>query len=170
MFLNYTKEFFVKKSLKNNLRNEKSEVITKNVQTIGLLTDESNFAHSEVLIKELTLQGIAPENIKTVAYSGNFKEKETYLRPTFGKKHINWKGEITEEFLKEFVNSEFDLLLSYYDVENVFLMLMTSKSKARFKVGFSSVDQSLNRFMISTELGNYKLFVSELFRYLKNIK
>ena len=170
MFLNYIKEFFVKKSLNVNLNNEKSEVFTKNVQTIGLLIDESNFEYSEALIKELTLHGIALENIKVVAYKGKFKEKEVYSRPTFSKKHINWKGEITEAFLNEFVNSKFDLLLSYYNVENNILMLITSKSKAKFKIGFSAVDQRLNRLMISTELGNYKLFVSELFRYLKNIK
>ncbi|WP_125722880.1 DUF6913 domain-containing protein [Flavobacterium ustbae] len=170
MFLNYIKEFFVKKSLKFHLNNEKREVFSKNVQTIGLLIDESNFEHSEALIKELTLQGIALENIKVVAYREKFKEKETYSRPTFGKKHINWRGEISEDFLNEFIDSEFDLLLSYYNVEDVFLMLITSKSKAKFKVGFSTIDQNLNRWMIHTELGNYKLFVSELFKYLKNIK
>ena len=170
MFLNYIKEFFVKKSLKFHLNNEKREVFTKNVQTIGLLIDESNFEYSEALIKELTLQGIALENIKVVAYREKFKEKETYSRPTFGKKHINWRGETSEDFLNEFIDSEFDLLLSYYNVEDVFLMLVTSKSKAKFKVGFATVDQNLNRWMISTELENYKLFVSELFRYLKNIK
>jgi hypothetical protein len=170
MFLNYIKEFFVKKSLNDNLNKRKSEVFTKNVQTIGLLIDESTFENSEALIRELTIHGIALENIKVVAYKEKFKEKDTYFRPTFGKKHLNWKGEITEVFLNEFVNSEFDLLLSYYDIENVFLMYVTSKSKAKFKVGFSAVDQNLNRLMINTELGNYKLFISELFRYLKNIK
>ncbi|QLC65168.1 hypothetical protein LPB248_02395 [Flavobacterium sp. LPB0248] len=170
MFLNYIKEFFVKKSLNVNLNNEKSGVLAKNVQTIGLLIDESTFENSEALIKELTLHGIALENIKVLAYREKFKEKETYFRPTFGKKHINWKGEVIEGYLNEFVNSEFDLLLSYYDVENVFLMFITNKSKAKFKIGFSAVDQNLNRLMINTELGNYKLFISELFRYLKNIK
>lgn len=170
MFLNYIKEFFVKKSLKNNLSNQKNTAFSKNVQTIGLLIDESNFNHSEVLIKELKLHGIAEENIKIVAYNGKFKKKDVYLRPTFGKNHINWNGEITEDFLNEFLNLKFDLLLSYYDVENVILMMMTSKSKANFKVGFANVDNELNRLMINTELENHKLFVSELFRYLKNIK
>lgn len=170
MFLNYIKEFFVKKSLKNNLSNDNNKVFAGNVQTIGLLIDESNFEDSESLIKELTLHGIALENIKVVAYEAKFKEKAIYLRPTFGKKHINWRGEIAEDFLNEFTKLEFDLLLSYYDVENVFLMMITKKSKAKFKVGFSNVDNRLNRLMINTELQNYKLFVSELFRYLKNIK
>ncbi|KAF2517970.1 DUF6913 domain-containing protein [Flavobacterium foetidum] len=170
MFLNYTKEFFVKKSLKNNLNNNKNEVFSKDVQTIGLLIDESDFNDSEALIKEFTVYGIAPENVKTASYIDKFDKKKTYARPTFGNKHIDWKGEVKEEFLNEFTASEFDLLISFYNVEKPLLMLLTQKSRAKFKVGFATVDAGLNRWMINTEKKNYKLFVSELFKYLKNIK
>ncbi|WP_369801717.1 hypothetical protein [Flavobacterium sp. 2] len=151
----------------NNLKNE---VFTSNVQTIGLLVDESKFQYSKELIKELTLYGIASENIKIVAYRDKFKVKETYSVPTFGKNHIKWKGEITEKFLNEFIETEFDLLISYYEIEKAILMIITNSSKARFKVGFASVDNRLNRWMIKTEIENYKLFIKELFKYLKSIK
>lgn len=170
MFLNYIKEFFVKKSLKNHLHNVKNEVFTSNIQTIGLLIDESDFNYSKELVNELVLQGIAPQNIKVVVYRNKFKEKETYAVPTFGNKHINWNGEITTNFLNKFIETEFDLLISYYGTETAVLMLATSKSKAKFKVGFASVDKNLNRWMIDTTVQNYKLFVFELFRYLKSIK
>jgi hypothetical protein len=170
MFLNYIKEFFVKKTLNKNLNNFKNEVFTSNIQTIGLLIDESDFVHSNELVNELILQGIAPQNIKVVAYRSKFKKKETYLIPTFGNKHINWNGEITEVFLNEFIATEFDLLISYYDIETAILMTITNQSKARFKVGFASVDKRLNRWMIDTAIQNYKLFVFELFKYLKSIK
>ncbi|MBF4515365.1 hypothetical protein IRZ71_03390 [Flavobacterium sp. ANB] len=170
MFLNYTKEFFVKKSLKNNLHNVKREVFTSRIQTVGLLVDESKFRHSKELINELTLQGIAPENIKIVAYRDKFDKKKTYSRPTFGKKHINWRAEIAEDFLTEFIETEFDLLISYYEIEKSFLMLITSKSEAKFKIGFAAVDKKLNRWMIDTDIENYKLFISELFKYLKSLK
>ncbi|WP_394774518.1 DUF6913 domain-containing protein [Flavobacterium sp.] len=170
MFLNYIKEFFVKKSLKNNLHNVKNEVFTSNIQTIGLLVDESNFQHSEDIVKELVSQGIAPKNIKIVVYRSKFKEKETYSLPTFGKNDIKWNGGITADFLNEFTETEFDLLISYYDIETAVLMMITSKSKAKFKVGFASVDKNLNRWMIDTAIENYKLFVYELFKYLKSIK
>lgn len=170
MFLNYIKEFFVKKSLKNHLHNVKNEVFTSNIQTIGLLVDESDFNYSKELVNELVLQGIAPQNIKVVVYRNKFKEKETYAVPTFGNKNINWKGEITTDFLNKFIETEFDLLISYYETETAVLMLVTNKSKAKFKVGFASVDKKLNRWMIDTTVQNYKLFVFELFRYLKSIK
>ncbi|MCC9064409.1 hypothetical protein LNP81_15510 [Flavobacterium sp. F-30] len=152
------------------MNNFKNEVFTSNIQTIGLLIDESDFCHSKELVNELILQGIAPQNIKVVAYRSKFKDKETYLIPTFGKKHISWNGEITEVFLNEFIATEFDLLISYYEVETAILMIITNKSKAKFKVGFASVDKNLNRWMIDTAMQNYKLFVFELFKYLKSIK
>ena len=170
MFLNYIKEFFVKKSLKNNLHNVKNEVFTSKVQTIGLLIDESNFWYSNQLTGELVLQGIASENIKVIAYRSNFNNKEKYLFPSFGKQHIDWKGKIKEVFLTEFIATEFDLLISYYDSKSSVLMMITNLSKAKFKVGFSLIDEKINRWMINTDLENYKLFISELFKYLKNIK
>nr|WP_244160772.1 hypothetical protein [Flavobacterium defluvii] len=148
----------------------KNEVFTSNIQTVGLLVDESNFRYSKELIQELIANGIVSENIKIAVYRRKFKKKKTYSRPTFGKKHINWRGHISEDFLNEFIETEFDLLISYYDVESPILMLITSKSKAKFKVGFASVDQKLNRWMINTTMAEYRLFIKELFKYLKSIK
>lgn len=170
MFLNYIKEFFVKKSLKNNLYNDKNEVFTKDIQTVGLLIDESKFRNSKELINELILQGIAPEKIKVVVYRRKFNKNEEYLFSTFGNNHVDWNAKIKEPFLTEFTEEEFDLLISYYDIESAFLMMLTSMSKAKFKVGFSSIEKKINRWMINTDLENYKLFIFELFKYLKYIK
>ncbi|WP_163401117.1 DUF6913 domain-containing protein [Flavobacterium fluviatile] len=170
MFLNYLKDFFIKKTLKNNFHNVKKEVFTSNIQTIGLLIDESNFRHSKALIKELISNGIDSERIKIVVYRNKFKDKKEYSFLTFGKKHVDWRGDVKVPFLAEFIETEFDLLISYYDVQKPILKLITNQSKARFKVGFASIDKNINRWMINTALENYKLFVFELFKYLRSIK
>lgn len=170
MFLNYLKDFFIKKTLKNNLHNVKKEVFTSNIQTIGLLIDESDFRHSKALIEELVLNGIDFERIKIVVYRNKFKDKKTYSFPTFTKKHLDWKGCSKIDFLTEFIETEFDLLISYYDVQKPVLKLITNQSKAKFKVGFASIDKDINRWMINTALSNYRLFVFELFKYLRSIK
>ncbi|WP_243233376.1 DUF6913 domain-containing protein [Flavobacterium pectinovorum] len=98
MFLNYLKDFFIKKTLKNNLLNVKNEFFTSNIQTIGLLIDESDFRHSKELIKELVSNGIASEKIKIVVYRNKFKDKKEYLFQTFGKKHVDWNGGVKNAF------------------------------------------------------------------------
>lgn len=167
MFLNYLKDFFLKRILKNSLHNVKSSTLTNSIQKVGLLIDESYFFEKEALVKELIDNGILESNIKVIVYRDKLKKSETYLQPTFGIKHFNWKAEITSPIIKDFINEKFDLLISYYDVEKAILLTITHNSEAQFKVGFSSIDKRLNHLMINTNAENYKVFVHELFRYLR---
>ncbi|WP_415578731.1 DUF6913 domain-containing protein, partial [Flavobacterium psychrophilum] len=95
------------------------------------------------------------------------KKNETFSQPTFSNNDMSWKGTLSPIFVKDFINIPFDMLISYYDTEKAPLLLITNHSKALFKVGFSTVDKRLNHLMINTNAENYKVFVHELFRYLK---
>ena len=167
MFLNYLKNYFLLKFLKNNLHNTKISKDISSFQTVGLLIDESYFTEKEALIEEIMANGISVSNIKIIVYKDKWKKNKGYSHPTFGIKHLNWNAQITEPVVREFIKEKFDLLISYYDVEKAFLKKVTNHSRAQFKVGFSSVDIKLNHLMISTNVENHTIFVHELFRYLK---
>lgn len=167
MFLNYIKDFLLKRILKNRLHNVKSSLSAATIQNIGLLIDESNFFKKEALVQELIANGIPLNKIKIIVYRHKLNKNEHYSQPTFSIKHLNWNGEISNPVIKDFITTDFDLLISYYDVEKASLLTITHKSKAHFKVGFSSIDNRLNHLMINTDVENYKVFTDELFRYLK---
>ena len=167
MFLNYLKGFSVKKILKNSLLNVKNSSFSGNVKTIGLVVDESYFAHTSALIEEFVANGIVKENIELLLYKSKFNVNLATTVIKLESSHLNWNGQIKNEAVNEFIAKEFDLLVSYYDVQKSILLVVTHESKAQFKVGFSTIDKRLNNFMISTNLENYKVFVQELFRYLK---
>lgn len=167
MFLKYIKDYFLKRILKKNLQNVKSISSAVSIQTVGLLIDESYFFEKEALVKELIANGILENNIKLIVYRDKLRKNEIYSQPTFSIKHLNWKAEITNPEVNDFINESFDLLISYYDVEKAILLNITHNSKALFKVGFSSVDKRLNHLMININAENYTVFVHELFRYLK---
>jgi len=170
MFLNYIKNYFSLKILKNNLHNVKSSKKIVSIQTVGLLIDESYFFEKEELVNELIANGIEEYNIKIIVYRDKIKKKEEYPQPTFGIKHLNWNTQITNSEINDFIDEKFDILVSYYDVEKALLLKVTHNSKAQFKVGFSSVDKRLNHLMINTNAENHAVFVHELFRYLKILK
>lgn len=69
--------------------------------------------------------------------------------------------------MNRFIQFPFDLLISYYDSEKAALLLATHYSKSSFKVGFANIDNRLNHFLINTQVENYKVFIDELFKYLK---
>ena len=51
MFLNYIKDFIVKKTLKNRLHNVKTNAASDGIQTVGLLVDESYFSDKAKFFK-----------------------------------------------------------------------------------------------------------------------
>ena len=167
MFLDFIKSFVLKKTLKKSLCNVKDESLGSPIIRIGLIVDESYFTETVALKQQIISNGISEDNIKIIAFRDVIKSKEVFSEPTFGVKDVNFKSEFTQESINQFISEEFDLLISYYNEEKPFLLLLTHKSKAKFKVGFATVDNRLNHFLINIGLENYKGFTSELFRYLK---
>lgn len=167
MFIKYIKELSVKKILKSSLHNVTPSSLTTPIQTVGILADESYFQDKEQLIKEIVANGIKESNIKMIVFKDKIKKNEVFTQPTFSNKNMSWKGDLSPDFIVEFTETPFDMLISYYDTEKAPLLLITHHSKALFKAGFSTVDKRLNHLMINTNAENYKVFVHELFRYLK---
>ena len=165
--MNYIKNFFVKKTLKNSLQNLKTNVSANAIVTVGLLVDITDFLKTELVIKELKAHGILLKNIKTIVYSDVLKKNLGTEYTVFSAEKLKWSGQIASVEINDFINEKFDLLISYYDIEKAILMQITNNSKAEFKVGFPSIDERLNHFIIKTEINNYNIFVSELFKYLK---
>ncbi|HEX9152381.1 MAG TPA: hypothetical protein VF842_09880, partial [Flavobacterium sp.] len=107
------------------MQNVKSNVPSTLIQTVGLLIDATYFSEKEALIKELVANGFSENNIKVIVYRDKFKKSDAHTHPAFGAKHLNWKGEIANTQVNDFVNEQFDLLISYYDVEKAILMVVT---------------------------------------------
>lgn len=167
MFLNYFKDFATKKIVKKSLSNVKHVASDKMIRTVGIIFDESYFYEKEALINELIANGIAEKDIKILVFKDKIKKNEVFDYPVFSHKDLTWLATIDKKEVTDFVNEPFDLLINYYDVEKAILLLVSHLSKASFKIGFSVIDKRLNHFMINTNAENYKVFMDELFKYLK---
>jgi hypothetical protein len=167
MFLNHFKDFATKKIVKNSLSNVKHTATDTSIKKVGIIFDESFFYEREAMVEALIENGIAQDDIKILVFKDKIKKNEVFDYPVFSNKDLSWTGTIDKKVVKEFVNEPVDLLINYYDTEKVSLLLVSHLSKASFKVGFASIDKRLNHFMINTNAENYKIFMDELFKYLK---
>jgi hypothetical protein len=167
MFLNYLKNFFTQKIVKESLANVKHTAAQSTIKTVGIIFDETYFYEREALVRELVQNGIEEQNIKLLVFKDKIKKNEQFDYPVFSNKDLSWTATFDKSEVKEFIAQKFDLLLNYYDTEKPALLLVSNQSKAAFKVGFASIDKKLNHFMINTNAENYKVFVEELFKYLK---
>jgi hypothetical protein len=164
------KNFFIKKSINKKLNITKTLSPVSTIKSVGLLIDESSFLKKEELIKELILNGIDKSNIEVLVFRDKFNKNEVFHYPTFSNKHLSWSGNFTEPVVNNFITEKFDLLISFYETNKIPLMLVTNESDAGFKAGFNTVDNRLNNLIINTNSDNYKIFIHELFRYLKILK
>jgi len=167
MFLNYLKDFVTKKIVKKELANAANAPADGKVKTVGILFDQTYFHEREALVAELVANGIVPDQISILVFKDRIKKHETFDYPVFSHKDIKWTAAIHKPEVNDFIRTEFDLLINYYDTEKAALLLVSHLSKARFKAGFSAVDKRLHHFMIDTNAENYKVFSDELFKYLK---
>ncbi len=166
MFLNYIKNFFTQKIVKKSLSNARL-IDGGTIKTVGIIFDESYFYEREALVGELVQNGIEKEHISVLVFKNKIKKNEKFDYPVFSHKDLSWTATFSNSEVKAFMAQPFDLLINYYDTEKSALLLVSNQSKAKFKAGFASIDKKLNHFMINTNAENYKVFVGELFKYLK---
>ena len=167
MFLNYLKNFFTQKIVKKSISNVKHIPIHTTIHTVGIIFDQTYFYEREALVQELALKGIQETDIKVLVFKDKIKKNEQFDYPIFSHKDLSWTATFDKSEVKDFIAQKFDLLINYYDTEKAPLLLVSNQSKASFKVGFSSINKKLNHFMIDTNAENYKVFIEELFKYLK---
>lgn len=170
MFLNQIKEFSLKRILKKSFLNNNQNLDVKAIKSVGLLINEKKFLHKTELIDELVNNGFKKENIKILVFNDKINSNQVLVYPTFSLKHVSLSGKFNENVVKDFINEKFDLLISYYDIEKKILMIVTNNSNAKFKAGFANIDKRCNDLLIATDVQNFKIFVSELFKYLKILK
>ena len=167
MFLKYLKNFFLKYTLKNKWREVVPLSSGLTITNIGLLIDEVEFKDKAALIQDLVAKGFQENTISVLVFRDTINPKIPYPCDSYSLESIDWNGNFTNPVVAQFVNQEFDMLISYNNQEKSALLLVTESSKAKFKVGLSSVNKRFNHFMITTVIEEYRVFVNELIKYLK---
>ena len=167
MFSKIIKDFFLKRIISSKLTNANLEVSVSKINTIGIIIDESYFTNIDSLKKEIEQYGVEVNKIQILLFKKKVSKKEIVKELFFTRSNVKINGEINKEDVNAFLEQQFDLLINYYEVERPSLLLVSKASKAKFKVGFSTVDKRINHFMINTSLIQHKEFVFELFKYLK---
>ena len=137
------------------------------VKSIAIITSEDILSKID-LQKEIE-KTLGARNVKIYSLR-NFDKKDDFSYKHFTKKDINWSGQFTEPSFQGFLETPFDLLIGYFNTNNLYLEHAILASHAEFKVGFAGVNSNLYEIEISEKIENITAFTSELKRYLQIIK
>ena len=109
---------------------------------------------------------IRPKNLKVIGFSNGNKEVHNSWDMCFDPKDFGWGGRIKNAELQTFLNTEFDVLISYYAKGQLELKLLTVLSQAKFKIGVLQTDERLNDLIIKSNIFEFNVFKDELIKYL----
>lgn len=152
------------------LQGRKTMVNSNKVKTIAVLLLEEEFSDFEsfrAYFKELNL--ISPKH-KIIAFTFDDKFEGSQWESYFSPKDFGWKGKINNIDLQSFIDEEYDVLISYYKTNNVYLDLITATSKANLKVGLNRTDERLYDLIIDIKPKDFETFKIEFKKYLNILK
>ncbi|UCD61249.1 MAG: hypothetical protein JSV59_01345 [Flavobacteriaceae bacterium] len=172
MFLKALKDKFKYKSglkyLEEQIENPSEEVVRKKgITSIAIIVDLDKFDKAELFYEFVEDFKLRPNAIKIIGYKNYYDKNSPYATPVFSDKDLGWKGDIENSYALEFLSREYDMLVNYYNEENLMLQLMTVKTRARINVGFAEIDERHNDLILETSLSDFNTFKKELKKYLK---
>ncbi|MCI2229659.1 hypothetical protein MC378_10825 [Polaribacter sp. MSW13] len=168
MFSNL-KHSLIKKRFNKSLLNfiaDKS-ISQKEILTVGILTTDEISSQFD-LQKEIEAT-LNVRNVKLYSYRKYDKLDEVSFKH-FSEKDINWKGNFTHQSLLGFLEQPFDLLIGYFDTNNLYLENAVLQSKSLFKTGFANVNPQLYDIEIVEDVEHLSQFSTELKKYLQILK
>ena len=170
MFIKFFKDRSNKKFINKALESRSSLVSDSKIQTVGIILNIGEFKDYDKLRLIFQNYGVNENKIKFIAFLSENDTKLNNWDSYFEKKDFGWNGLINNLDLQEFIDTEFDVLISYYKRDNLELNYATACSKANFKGGLSNHNQNLNDIIIDISPNFIDIFGKELEKYLTGLK
>lgn len=171
MFLSAFKKKFVNKLLKVTKAATAEKAFryneVKNIACVVSFSDVENINDFHQLSEKLALPNA---KLHLAAFVSKKQKGKEYPEYCFFKSDIGYKGKLKSSFLQQFSNTEYDLLVNYFDDAVVPLLLTSVQTKAYLRVGFDHVDYDFNDLIVKSTPQNFDEFTAEISNYIKMIK
>lgn len=166
MILKGLKEKSIKKRLNSILKNREAHFNTDKIEHLGIILNADETSDLEALKAIAQTLDVRPNKLKIVAFTSSKDVLAYSWDACFNTKDFTWNGKVKNAELQAFIDTEFDLLISYYATDVLELKYLTAASKAPLKVGIFQLDKRINDLIIKTDFNKLDLFKTELKKYL----
>lgn len=157
----------IKKSL--NVLDSENRIKPNPIKTIGCIVDPMFPVDVNNFNKLAFKKGLKEKDLKIITFQEDDNGFNIFSNMNITPSSISFTGDIKGNDSLEFISYEFDLLINFFNDNNI-LTLLSSKVKAKFRVGFDSVDSKLNDLIFSKKIKKFNDFEVEFVKYLKLIK
>ena len=106
------------------------------------------------------------KNVKVLTYYQSTREiPELNINSSYTQQDISNLGRLNG-LLSDFCNKNSDVLINFYDQDDINLKYVSANINSKFSVGFNSVDHTLNDLIIDVNAKDIDVFQNECIKYL----
>tara|TARA_B100001175_G_C19510418_1_gene643461 strand:+ start:3253 stop:3783 length:531 start_codon:yes stop_codon:yes gene_type:complete len=139
----------------------------KGIKNISVILDYRLGIDKEHFQKIGKYFNVPRRNIRVLTFFQSKKQiDESNSAISYTSKNISNFG-VLNDVLSCFCSRSSDILINFYDKDDIFLKYLSAKTNKRFSIGFNSVDNELNDLIIEVDSQDIDVFVDECIKYLK---
>ena len=169
MFFKQLRTQSLQKNITSILKSRTKDFKSSKVKSIGVIFDYNSYHNYDFFRNLIKVLGINANKIRFIAMVDLEKNKPNSWDSFFSLDNFDWLGRPKSYEIEEFVEQQFDVLISYYKPNKLELNLVTARSKANFKIGITNEDTRLHDLTIDIEPENTEVFKLELIKYLTQL-
>lgn len=166
-FKRKSNQFFFSRNKETLLENSRIDSFGAIKKVIVLVNSLLELEEAKATLSKLL--HISENEIDGIVFQLKIK-KEEKNEIIFTPKDFGWNGDVKSDKLGAILTNQYDLLINYSKVENVYVNLLLLQCKVAFKVGFGDVNKELYDFIIKCDASEIAVFHTELIKYLKILK
>ncbi|MBI9042054.1 hypothetical protein [Lutibacter sp.] len=148
---------------------EKSSLVSNGNIKNALIIVNSQIEKDAVENVLVEILKLSVDKIDCIIFQQKIKKEQRNLA-IITPKDFGWNGKVPSEKLKNILTKNYDLLINYSKVENVYVNLLILHCKVAFRVGFGHLNKKLYDFIVKCDPTEISLFHTELIKYLKILK
>lgn len=139
----------------------------KPVRSVGVLLDDTTISSSENFVELKRSLGLEEEDFVIITSQKSKPDNPENGMIYCTSKDLNWKGNLTCEKGRNFIQREFDLLVCFNGDKSPLVRFLTSASNAALKIGRIGEKSGLAYdISVLCEVDEADLFVEEVKKYL----
>tara|TARA_B110000503_G_scaffold54194_1_gene87056 strand:+ start:33634 stop:34149 length:516 start_codon:yes stop_codon:yes gene_type:complete len=139
------------------------------IKSLGCIVDPSFPISVDVFIDLANSIGLKEKDLKIITFQEDKNTFNVFSNMNITPECVSFYGNLTGKDSLEFISKDYDLLINFFK-SSPLLTLLSSKTKAKFRVGFESAENQLNDLIFSNKIKKFKSFKIELIKYLNLIK
>lgn len=97
-------------------------------------------------------------------------KQEDLLDYQWSKKDFSWSGDLTRKDATDIKTSTYDLVVGFYNKENLYLDKIIAGTTNSFRAGLAGGNERLFDLLVDTPEGDWMAFEGELLKYLEILK